>query len=53
MTHKVTTFMLRNPPTSPQEGAAAKTPKVKKSEGGDDEGDSPDENGTSVRNGPH
>ena len=47
MTHKVTTFMLRNPPASPQEGAAKKKSAEKKEVEGNEDGG--EENGNTVR----
>jgi len=46
MRHKLTTFMLRNPPNGPHEGGVEKKAKKTESQGGEEE-DSPDENGTS------
>ncbi|XP_067941506.1 eukaryotic translation initiation factor 5-like [Watersipora subatra] len=46
MRHKLTTFILKNPPESPQEGGVKKKSKKGESTGGE-EGDSPDENGAS------
>jgi len=45
MTHKVTTFMLRNPPASPQEGAASKKKSVEKKDDGEE---GSEENGTTT-----
>jgi len=44
MSHRLTTFILRNPPTGPAEGGKEKKPKKPDSTGDDD--DSAEENGT-------
>lgn len=48
MRHKLTTFILRNPPDLPPDGAAKGKKKKGESTGGEEDGESPDENGTNV-----